>query len=106
MTDSTDPTTSGDADNDASPASDAPDSARIPDFGAEASDSFSEEERGFGSGPSSFGSADDPSFSAGEDAMGTSMMAEMASLWVREHQTASMLGAFATGVFLGALLRD
>mgnify|MGYP006423861897 CR=1 FL=1 len=35
-----------------------------------------------------------------------SMMQEMAALYVREHQTASMLGAFAVGVFVGALLRN
>lgn len=27
------------------------------------------------------------------------------SLWIREHKTVAMLGAFAIGVFLGALTR-
>jgi hypothetical protein len=36
----------------------------------------------------------------------TSFCLEMAELWVREHQKASMLGAFAVGVFVGALVRD
>lgn len=31
---------------------------------------------------------------------------EMARMWVKEHQTATMLGAFAAGVFVGALSRD
>jgi hypothetical protein len=31
---------------------------------------------------------------------------KMARLWVEEHQTATMLGAFATGVVVGALFRD
>lgn len=38
--------------------------------------------------------------------MGGGMALEMARLWIREHQKASMLGAFAVGVFAGALLRD
>lgn len=37
---------------------------------------------------------------------GDHMAVEMARLWVRDHQTTSMLGAFAVGVFVGALLRD
>lgn len=32
--------------------------------------------------------------------------ADVAKIWVQEHQKASMLGAFAVGVFVGALLRD
>ncbi|MFB6231591.1 MAG: hypothetical protein ABEL04_10585 [Salinibacter sp.] len=36
----------------------------------------------------------------------TSFYLEMAELWVQEHQKASMLGAFAVGVFVGALVRD
>lgn len=35
-----------------------------------------------------------------------SMVGDMARMWVREHQKASMLGAFAIGVFAGAWLRD
>lgn len=31
---------------------------------------------------------------------------EMTQMWIREHQTTSMLGAFAVGVFIGAYLRD
>jgi hypothetical protein len=31
---------------------------------------------------------------------------EMARMWVKEHQTATMLGAFAVGVFVGSLSRD
>lgn len=35
----------------------------------------------------------------------SSLALEMAQVWVEEHQKASMLGAFAVGVFVGALLR-
>jgi len=31
---------------------------------------------------------------------------DMARMWMKEHQKATMLGAFAVGVFAGALLRD
>lgn len=32
--------------------------------------------------------------------------ADVAKIWIQEHQKASMLGAFAVGVFVGAMLRD
>ena len=31
---------------------------------------------------------------------------DMARMWVKEHQKTAMLGAFAVGVFVGALSRD
>lgn len=31
---------------------------------------------------------------------------EMAKMWIKEHQTTAMLGAFAVGVFAGALFRE
>lgn len=31
---------------------------------------------------------------------------DVTRMWVKDHQTAAMLGAFATGVFVGAYLRD
>jgi hypothetical protein len=31
---------------------------------------------------------------------------DMARLWVQQHQKTAMLGAFALGTFVGALLRD
>jgi ElaB/YqjD/DUF883 family membrane-anchored ribosome-binding protein len=41
------------------------------------------------------------------DAFATSRFAvEMAKKWVRQHQTAAMVGAFAVGTFIGALMRD
>jgi len=41
------------------------------------------------------------------DAFATSRFAmEMAKGWVRQHQTAAMVGAFAVGAFVGALMRD
>lgn len=38
--------------------------------------------------------------------MSPSFALDMARLWVRRHQKASMLGAFGVGVFIGVLLRD
>ena len=38
--------------------------------------------------------------------MQASFALSIARSWVEEHQTASMLGAFATGVVLGSLFRD
>ncbi len=35
-----------------------------------------------------------------------SFAVDMARLWVKQHQKATMLGAFGVGVFVGALLRD
>ena len=34
-----------------------------------------------------------------------SFAVNMARMWVQQHQKASMLGAFAVGVFVGAMLR-
>jgi hypothetical protein len=39
----------------------------------------------------------------GEDA---GLALDLARLWVEEHQTTTMLGAFAVGVFVGALFRE
>lgn len=54
---------------------------------------------------------DAPPFGAESDAprgddTSPSFALDMARLWVQRHQKASMLGAFAVGVFAGALLRD
>lgn len=38
--------------------------------------------------------------------MGGGLPAEMAKSWIRENQTSAMIGAFAVGVFIGALSRD
>ena len=35
-----------------------------------------------------------------------SLAIDAARIWVQRHQKASMLGAFAVGVFVGAILRD
>lgn len=35
----------------------------------------------------------------------TQLSTDELSLWIREHKTTAMLGAFAIGVFLGALVR-
>lgn len=55
--------------------------------------------------PERFGREGEVNFSSAEDAS-TSFYLDMAKLWVQEHKKASMLGAFAVGVFVGALLRD
>ncbi|PSQ95798.1 MAG: hypothetical protein BRD55_09220 [Bacteroidetes bacterium SW_9_63_38] len=55
--------------------------------------------------------ADDP-FSGGASPGGPSrrdqarMAWDLTRMWVEEHQTPAMLGAFAVGVFAGAYLRD
>lgn len=73
-------------------------------------------------GPDGFSSAPDPSRERpesgpppfddfGDDAAPSlgdrsGFALEMARLWIKEHQTTTMLGAFAAGVFVGALFRD
>lgn len=49
-----------------------------------------------------------PSEFAGAPAGGgeLSMAWSVARMWIKEHQREAMLGAFATGVFVGAYLRD
>ena len=64
----------------------------------------------FGRDP--FSDADDSPFSGGDPMDGPSrqdqarMAWDMTRMWVKEHQTAAMLGAFAAGVFVGAYVRD
>ena len=38
--------------------------------------------------------------------LGGGLPAEMAKSWIRENQTPAMIGAFAVGVFIGAISRD
>ncbi len=38
--------------------------------------------------------------------MGGGLPAEIAKSWIRENQTTAMIGAFAVGVFIGAITRD
>lgn len=35
-----------------------------------------------------------------------SLAVDLARFWVKEHQKATMLGAFGVGVFIGVLIRD
>jgi len=43
----------------------------------------------------------------GGDAFGEAQFAlELGKEWVRQHQTVAMIGAFAVGAFVGALMRD
>jgi hypothetical protein len=53
-------------------------------------------------GPDPAGSSPDVPGAADLD---PSLVLELARSWVREHQNATMLGAFAVGVFVGSLLR-
>ena len=75
------------------PFGDAPfeESSREPSFGASPFDRDFQE------------NVDRSSPSSGSDA---GFALEMGRMWVRDNLTTSMLGAFAAGVFLGALLRD
>lgn len=43
---------------------------------------------------------------AGSGGLDASLALGMARSWVEQHQKLTMLGAFATGVVLGSLLRD
>ena len=60
----------------------------------------------------SVGDASDDSFAAPDAFGGGSRRAQLrmawdvTRMWIEEHQTATMLGAFAAGVFVGASLRD
>ena len=65
-----------------------------------------------GRGRSPFGESGDDPFSDREAPGGSSRQAQvrmawdMTRMWVKEHQTTAMLGAFAAGVFVGAYVRD
>lgn len=62
------------------------------------------------SGPSFEGrqapSWDEAGPSPGAEELSSSVAVDMARLWVQRHQKATMLGAFAAGVFIGAMLRE
>lgn len=58
-----------------------------------------------------FGADDPPSWEENEDVgmpdgLSSSLAKDMARSWVQRHQKATMLGAFAVGVFVGAMFRD
>lgn len=56
---------------------------------------------------SPFGSSEAPDFDAPGAGSGQLSMAwNVARMWIKEHQREAMLGAFATGVLVGAYLRD
>ena len=99
---------SGDSSSPFDAPSDAPDRFQGPSF---------KQERG-SRGPQKVGSS---SSSGGADPFGRSsspldgitstlglghIPLQMAKSWVRDHQTQAMLGAFAVGVFIGAMSRD
>lgn len=48
----------------------------------------------------------DPPTAPGQSGPTPSLAWDMARMWVREHQKAAMIGAFAVGVLTGAWLRD
>lgn len=59
-----------------------------------------------GSADRPFGDDSDDPF-GGEDAFSGAYFAlELGKEWVRQHQTTAMIGAFAVGAFIGALMRD
>lgn len=76
---------------------DQPDPQGPNDFSADP-DPFGEQPE---AGPSPFDDQSAPS--SGDEA---NFALDMARIWIKEHQTKSMLGAFAVGVFVGALFRD
>lgn len=43
---------------------------------------------------------------AGDEWEQAQLAFDVAKAWVQEHQTAAMLGAFALGTFIGAMMRD
>ena len=66
------------------------------------SDADSSREQPEGS-PPPFDDFDDDSASLADQ---SGFVLDVARLWIKEHQTTSMLGAFAVGVFAGALFRE
>lgn len=81
---------------DTSPDSESPDSFSSP--------STADEGAGFDEADAPPWEREKPEF--GQEEMEESFAVDMARLWVKQHQKATMLGAFAVGVFVGALLRD
>ncbi|MCS3651607.1 hypothetical protein GGQ08_002541 [Salinibacter ruber] len=53
--------------------------------------------------PSSWDQADEMEMPGG---LSSSLATDMARSWVRQHQKATMIGAFGVGVFVGVMLRD
>ena len=58
-----------------------------------------------------FEDTDPPSWDQGDEmtmpgGLSSSLAKDMARSWVRQHQKATMLGAFGAGVFVGVMLRD
>lgn len=78
----------------------APDGEGAPSFGADGpfGDPFDEEFDGEAAGAGS---------STGASAAGQLRFGwQVARMWMKDHQEASMLGAFAVGVLVGSYLRD
>lgn len=55
--------------------------------------------------PEDFASSFAPPEGASSDGLDASFALTMAKTWIKDHQTKAMLGAFATGVVLGSMLR-
>jgi len=79
---------------DASPNPESPDPFSSPD----------EDAVGFNEADAPPWETEDPEF--GQEAPDESFAVDMARLWVKQYQKATMLGAFGVGVFVGALLRE
>jgi len=88
----------------------SPPGSSEPDSEAEGPTAPADGPEAFGRDP--FADADANPFSGGEAGGGPSrndqvrMAWDLTRMWVKEHQTAAMLGAFAAGVFVGAYVRD
>jgi len=76
-----------------------------PSAGTSSEDPFGDFRESFeADGPNVAGSS--PDFPGAAADLDPSLALELARSWVREHQNATMLGAFAVGVFVGSLFRD
>jgi len=86
---------------DASPDSDSPDPESPDPFSSPVPE---DTEAGFNKAEVPPWATDAPEFE--DEGPEESFALDMARLWAKQHQKATMLGAFAAGVFVGALLRD
>jgi hypothetical protein len=86
---------------DASPNPESPDSESPDPFSSPSPD---DNAAGFNEAEAPPWETEDPEF--GQEAPDESFAVDMARLWVKQYQKATMLGAFGIGVFVGALLRE
>lgn len=87
-------------------ASHSPDSPRTRSQGATGADPSHRAGTPRDEHPFDEGSFDERSFDEADAFSEAHFALELSKEWVRQHQTVAMLGAFAVGAFVGALLRD